>query len=73
LAVFALADIVRPESKEAIHALHEMQIQVVMMTGDAPAVAKAVASVLQIDDVLAGVLPDQKASVIHGTCRASSS
>jgi Cu2+-exporting ATPase len=65
LAVFALADVVRPESKEAIEALHEKHIEVVMMTGDARAVAQAVASELGIDQVFAEVLPDQKASKIE--------
>jgi Cu2+-exporting ATPase len=65
LAAFALADVVRPESKEAVEALHEKQIEVVMMTGDARAVAQAVASELSIDQVFAEVLPDQKASKIE--------
>ena len=65
LAVFALADVVRPESKEAIRALHERNIEVVMMTGDARAVAQSVASELGIDHVFAEVLPDQKASRIE--------
>ncbi|MFL5612456.1 MAG: heavy metal translocating P-type ATPase [Gemmatimonadaceae bacterium] len=64
LAAFALADVVRPESKEAVEALHAMRIEVVMMTGDARAVAQAVASELGIDEVFAEVLPDQKASKI---------
>jgi P-type Cu2+ transporter len=64
LAAFALADVVRPESKEAVEALHEKHIEVVMMTGDAQAVAQAVASELGIDEVFAEVLPDQKASKI---------
>jgi Cu2+-exporting ATPase len=65
LAAFALADVVRPESKEAVQALHAMHIEVVMMTGDARAVAQAVASELGIDEVFAEVLPDQKASKIE--------
>jgi Cu2+-exporting ATPase len=65
LAAFALADVVRPESKEAVQALHEKRIEVVMMTGDARAVAQAVASELGIDEVFAEVLPDQKASKIE--------
>src|SRR5438105_882345 len=65
LAVFALADVVRPESKVAIRALHERNIEVVMMTGDARAVAQSVASELGIDHVFAEVLPDQKASRIE--------
>src|ERR1051326_6649834 len=65
LAAFALADVVRPESKEAVQALHQKHIEVVMMTGDARAVAQAVASDLGIDEVFAEVLPDQKASKIE--------
>jgi Cu2+-exporting ATPase len=65
LAVFTLADVVRSESREAIQALHEMHVEVVMMTGDARVVAQAVASELQVDDVFAEVLPEQKASKIE--------
>ena len=64
VAVFAIADAVRPESREAIDALHSKGIEVVMMTGDAEAVAKAVAGELGIDAVLAQVLPDQKSARI---------
>jgi Cu2+-exporting ATPase len=64
-AVFTLADVVRPESREAIQTLHEKHIEVVMMTGDARVVAQAVASQLHIDHVFAEVLPDQKASRIE--------
>ncbi len=65
LAVFTLADVVRPESRSAIDALHEKQIDIVMMTGDARLVAEAVASELGVDEVFAEVLPDQKASKIE--------
>jgi Cu2+-exporting ATPase len=65
LAVFAVADAIRPESKEAVGALQEMGIEVVMMTGDAKAVADAVGLTLGIDSVLAEVLPDQKATRIQ--------
>lgn len=65
LAAFAVADAVRPESHEAVRRLHEAGIEVVMMTGDAQAVADAVAKELQIDTVLAQVLPDEKASHIE--------
>ena len=65
LAAFAVADAVRPESHEAVRRLHESGIEVVMMTGDAQAVADAVAKELQIDTVLAQVLPDEKASHIE--------
>jgi len=65
LAAFAVADVVRPESKDAVRALHDRGIEVVMMTGDARAVAQAVASELGIHTVFAEVLPDQKASRIE--------
>jgi Cu2+-exporting ATPase len=65
LAVFAVADAVRPESRAAIGALHQMGVEVAMITGDARAVAEAVAQELGIDAVLAEVLPDQKAEKIR--------
>ncbi|HSK75330.1 MAG TPA: heavy metal translocating P-type ATPase [Thermoanaerobaculia bacterium] len=64
LAVFAIADAVREESREAVRRLHEQGIEVIMMTGDATAVAQAVAQDLGIDTVFAEVLPEQKASKI---------
>ena len=64
LAAFAVADVIRPESREAIEALHQEKIEVVMLTGDSRAVAQAVAADLQIDQVFAEVLPDQKAGKI---------
>ena len=65
LAAFAVADAVRPESAEAVEMLHAAGIEVVMMTGDAQAVADSVARALHIDTVLAQVLPEQKASHIE--------
>jgi Cu2+-exporting ATPase len=65
LAVLAIADAVRDESREAVNRLHEQGIEVIMMTGDATAVANAVAAELHIDTVFAEVLPDQKASKIR--------
>ena len=65
LAVFAVADAVREESREAIHALHERGIEVAMLTGDAKAVADAVAEELGIDTVFAEVLPEDKASKVR--------
>lgn len=61
LAALAIADAIRPESHEAIRALHALGVQVTMMTGDAREVATAVAAELGIDDVLAQVLPEDKA------------
>jgi P-type Cu2+ transporter len=59
-AIFAIADAVRPESAEAVRRLHDEHIEVVMLTGDAQAVADAVAKELAIDTVFAQVLPEQK-------------
>ena len=64
-AVFAVADKVRPESAEAVRRLHDNGIEVVMLTGDAQAVAQAVASELGIDKVFAEVLPEQKADKVR--------
>jgi P-type Cu2+ transporter len=65
LAVFAVADAVRPESLEAVRRLHKEGMEVVMLTGDAQAVADSVASELGIDTVFAEVLPEDKAAKIQ--------
>ena len=65
LAAFVVADAVRPESKEAVARLHAEQIEVVMITGDAAAVANAVAQELGIETVFAQVLPEDKARRIE--------
>ena len=64
-AAFAVADAVRPESAEAVRRLHELGVEVAMLTGDSKAVADAVAAELGIDTVFAQVLPDQKAAKIE--------
>ncbi|PWC05332.1 copper-translocating P-type ATPase [Agromyces badenianii] len=61
----ALADEVRPESKEAVDALHALGVQVVMITGDAEPVARTVAAQLGIDRVYAGVRPEDKAAKVQ--------
>jgi len=65
IAVFAVADGIRQESREAIIALHERGIEVAMLTGDAWAVANAVAEELGIDQVFAEVLPEDKAAKVR--------
>ena len=60
IAAFALADVIRPESREAIQKLHEMGIEVAMLTGDSQDVARAVAAELDIDIYFAEVLPEDK-------------
>ena len=65
LAMFAIADAVRPESREAVRRLHEAGVEVVMLTGDSKAVADAVAGELGVDIVFAEVLPEDKAKKIE--------
>jgi Cu2+-exporting ATPase len=60
VAAFALADVVRAESHEAVSKLHAMGIQVAMLTGDSESVARAVAEELGIDTYFAEVLPENK-------------
>ncbi len=60
VAAFALADVIRPESRQAIDKLHALGIEVAMLTGDSQAVAKAVAEELGIDTYFAEVLPEHK-------------
>jgi len=59
-----VADPIKVTTPPAIEALHKSGIQIVMLTGDNATTAKAVASRLGIDDVVADVLPDQKAQVV---------
>jgi len=65
LAIFGLADQVRESAREAVATLQKMGMQVVMITGDAEAVAKTVAEDLKIDRYYARVLPQDKATLIH--------
>ena len=60
----ALADIIRPESKEAISKLKEMGIRCMMITGDNNQVAKWVADEIGLDEYFAEVLPDKKAEKV---------
>ncbi|MCB9099964.1 MAG: copper-translocating P-type ATPase [Anaerolineales bacterium] len=60
VAALALADVIRPESKQAIDRLHALGIEVAMLTGDSRAVAQAVADELGIDTYFAEVLPEDK-------------
>jgi len=59
-AAFALADVIRPESREAVRRLHAMGVEVAMLTGDSQDVARAVAEELGIDRYFAQVLPEHK-------------
>jgi Cu+-exporting ATPase len=59
-----VADPIKDSTPEAIRALHEEGIRIVMLTGDSETTARAVAKTLGLDDVIADVLPDQKAAVV---------
>ena len=60
IAAFALADVIREESRQAITALQELGVEVAMLTGDSEDVARAVADDLGIDTYFAEVLPGDK-------------
>lgn len=60
IAAFALADVVREESRQAVAQLHAMGIEVAMLTGDSEDVARSVADELDIDRYFAEVLPEDK-------------
>ncbi|MFC5817234.1 heavy metal translocating P-type ATPase [Nonomuraea harbinensis] len=64
IGALRLADEIRPESRDAVDALHAAGVQVVMITGDARAVADTVAAELGIDRVFAGVRPEDKAAKV---------
>jgi Cu2+-exporting ATPase len=64
-AAFAVADALRPESPEAVRRLQAQRLEVVLLTGDARAVASAIARDLGIDQVYAEVLPEEKATKIR--------
>ena len=64
VGVIAVEDETRPESVEAVNALHGEDVRVVMITGDAREVADAVAAEVGVDEVKAEVLPEDKAAAV---------
>src|SRR6202023_693570 len=64
LGAFAVEDEIRPESTEAVAALHRLGVRVAMITGDSKAVADSVARRIGIDEVAAEVLPADKAASV---------
>ncbi|CAM4233193.1 heavy metal translocating P-type ATPase [Vibrio agarivorans] len=65
IGIVGLSDPLKPESKSTIDALHRQGIRTVLLTGDSQAVAQHIAKELGIDDVIAQVLPEQKAAHIQ--------
>ncbi len=64
LGVIAVADVLKPESAEAIRQLKYMGVRAVMLTGDNEKTARAIAQEAGVDHVIAGVLPDGKEQVV---------
>lgn len=65
LGMIAVADVIKPESPQAIQELQDMGIRVVMLTGDNERTAQAIGKQAGVDEVIAGVLPDGKEQVIR--------
>ncbi len=65
LGIIAVADVIKPDSAQAVRELQNMGIRVVMLTGDNARTAKAIGDEAGVDEVIAGVLPDGKESVIR--------
>jgi Cu2+-exporting ATPase len=65
IALFAIADVIREESRQAVRQLHDLGLKVAMLTGDSEAVARSVAKELQIDTYFAQVLPEHKANKVR--------
>ncbi|MCM1258488.1 MAG: heavy metal translocating P-type ATPase [Roseburia sp.] len=65
MGIIAVADVMKEDSKEAIEELKNMGIHVVMLTGDNVRTANAIGSLAGVDEVIAGVLPQGKESVIR--------
>ena len=62
--IIGVADPIKETSQEAIKSLQEEGVSIVMLTGDSETTARAVAAKLGLDEVIAGVLPDQKAETV---------
>ena len=65
LGIIAVADVIKPDSPQAVKELQSMGIHVVMLTGDNERTARAIGAQAGVDQVIAGVLPDGKESVIR--------
>ena len=65
VGIIAVADVIKEDSPQAVRELQNMGIQVVMLTGDNERTAKAIGRQAGVDQVIAGVLPDGKESVIR--------
>jgi Cu+-exporting ATPase len=64
VAVLAVTDVIKPSAQPAVAELKKLGLRTILLTGDAQRVADAVAEIIGVDEVISGVLPDDKASVI---------
>lgn len=65
LGLIAVADVLRKDSEKAVHELHAMGIEVVMLTGDNEKTASAIGKAAGVDTILAGILPDGKEAAVR--------
>ena len=64
LGIIAVADTIKPDSAKAIGELHKMGLKVIMLTGDNERTARAIGREAGVDEVIAGVLPEEKAAAL---------
>jgi P-type Cu+ transporter len=65
IGVLGIADPIKPTTKEAVRALHEMGLKIIMCTGDNRRTAESVARLLGIDEFKAEVMPDEKIEIVR--------
>jgi Cu+-exporting ATPase len=63
--IIAIADPIKPSAREALSALRQDGLRIVMLTGDNPTTARAVGKMLGIDEIEAGILPERKSEVVQ--------
>ena len=64
LGIIAVADKIKPDSARAIEEMHKMGLSVIMLTGDNAKTAKAIGAEAGVDEVIAGILPEEKAKAV---------
>ena len=72
LGIIAVADVIKPDSRAAIESLKKLGMRVVMLTGDNERTARAIGKEADVDEVIAGVLPDEKEQTIRKLRREGS-
>src|SRR5207247_6101198 len=65
VGVLGIADPIKPTTKEAVRALHEMGLKIIVCTGDNRRTAESVARLLGIDEFKAEVMPDEKIEIVR--------